>query len=59
MSDLMTQMIQVLLRYGNHRSDCRLMTALHNLPNLNHCTCGWDEVKRIATEKESVIKTKE
>jgi hypothetical protein len=31
--------------YANHKSTCRLMTALRHLPNLNSCTCGWESVR--------------
>jgi hypothetical protein len=52
MTDLMGRLIQLLLEYGNHKSNCRLMTALRNMPNLNHCTCGWDEIKKAAAKPE-------
>lgn len=44
----------LLLHYGGHKSNCRLMTALRNLPNLNRCTCGWDEVLRATVEANAV-----
>jgi hypothetical protein len=53
MTDIVGRLIEVLLEYGNHKSNCRKADPLARFPQPIPCTCGWDEIKAVPIKKET------